>query len=175
MTPTILDVLVWPDDRLHQECETVEEFNTDDLDRLAANMVATMDHRLGIGLAAPQVGLLIKMIVMFTSFNDKEDAINPITMINPVISWASEELFEWDEGCLSVPGYYEFRKRPKSVVVEYIDTTGEYQKIELVDLWAFVVQHEIEHLDGHLFIDELSPFKKTRIQKKITKTQKRNR
>lgn len=174
MTPTILDIVVWPDKRLHQQCDTVTNFDTEFLEPLSNDMIATMDHRLGIGLAAPQIGKNIQMIVMFTEFKD-EVAVNPITMINPCITSSSDELFEWDEGCLSVPGYYEFRKRPKSVVVEYNTIHGDFHTIELTDLWAFVVQHEIEHLAGYLFIDDLSPFKKSRIQKKINKTQKRNR
>ena len=166
MTPTLLDIVVWPDDRLTQMCEYVTEFD-DDLKQLSVDMAHTMDHRLGIGLAAPQVGVNIKMIVAIL-----QELSEPVTLINPTLTEVSDVLFEWDEGCLSVPGYYEFRKRPSQIVVQYQDLNGDEQEIRLRGLFAFLVQHEMDHLDGKLFIDDLSPFKKSRIQVKIKKALK---
>lgn len=168
MKPHQLGILMWPDNRLHVQCEEVTEFDNEDrknLSQLALDMIYTMRISGGIGLAAPQVGVTANMFVM--TINENQDSL---VLINPEVIETSDELFEWEEGCLSVPGYFENRKRPNRVVVRFQDPIGDDHELEFLGLWAFAVQHELDHLKGKVFVDDLSFFKKTRVKSKIKKT-----
>jgi len=167
-TPQIRDILVWPDDGLHVECHDIVDFN-EDLEHLVADMFVTMVANEGVGMAAPQIGELSNVLVI------RLENSNPLALINPEVVEVSEEEFEWEEGCLSVPGYFEKRKRPNFIVVKFKDTTGEEHTVEFRDLYAFAILHEIDHLKGKVFVDGSSWFKENRIKKKIRKAQKKQR
>ncbi len=164
----VLDLVVWPDERLHQECETVTEFH-EAIDQLCVDLFKTMKHNNGIGLAAPQVGVNKRICAVWI----EED--KPFLFINPEIVATDDEEFEWEEGCLSVPGYFEYRTRPNMVAVRYNDVCGNEHETEYRGLTAFAIQHEMDHLDGRVFVDDLSDFKKGRIKTKVQKTLKKMR
>jgi len=170
--PCVLPVIFWPDKRLYQLCVDVDqdEFDMQDIDTFVTSMVLTMRARDGIGLAAPQVGILKNIIAIEIPGED------PHIFVNPKIIDIDNTLdFKWEEGCLSVPGYFEQRTRPNRIIVECVNRVGELQRGEYTGLTAFVIQHEVEHLQGQLFIDHLSPLKKDRIKKKIRNTLNRRR
>ncbi len=171
MTPNLRDIVVWPNDILTCPCNVVIDFD-DDLQQLVADMIHTMQHWLGIGLAAPQIGVSSNVIVIV---NDHGPDVVPLSLINPQLIEVAEDKFQWDEGCLSVPGYYEARKRPNRVVVQYQDVSGNEHQSEFVGLWAFVIQHEMDHLNGKVFVDTLTPLKKKRVKNKVRKTLKDQR
>ena len=131
-------------------------------------MLETMYHAPGIGLAAPQIGVLNRIIVMDC---EKDDAANrkPIVMINPEIVYSSDEESTYEEGCLSIPEQFAEIKRPTSVQVRWLDTNGTEQEQEFQGLWSTCVQHEIDHLDGKLFIDYLGTIKRQLITRKMQK------
>lgn len=163
-----LKVITWPDERLHAQCEDVTTFDDEDnkfLTQLFLDMSHTMVTQQGIGLAAPQVAVMINFLVILHQ-NPGAKKPEPIALVNPKIVSSSEDMFEWEEGCLSVPGFFENRKRPKVVVVEFQDLVGDKFEMEFHGLYAFVVQHEIDHLKGKLFIDNMSKLKKTLVVKK---------
>jgi len=178
LVPSEMKIHVYPDPILHQRCEDVVIFDDDNdqfLSQLFVDMALTMVNNQGIGIAAPQVGISANFIVLLVQ-NPGAEKPEPIALVNPKIISASEDMFEWEEGCLSVPGFYEDRKRPRSVVVEFKDLVGKERSIELNGLYAFSIQHEIDHLNGHLFIDELSAFKrKFSVEKKIKKYLKKRK
>lgn len=161
--PNILPLVVWPDNRLNVPCVDVEDFGPS-LHQLVVDMFATMEANEGIGLAAPQVGVHQNVVVLWL------EQTAPMVFINPTIVTSSEELFSWEEGCLSVPGYFEERKRPKTVVIQYKDASGSDHEVEFHDLYAFAIQHEIDHLRGRVFVDGASTLKQFRIKNKIKKT-----
>ena len=131
-------------------------------------MLETMYHAPGIGLAAPQIGVLNRIIVMDC---EKNDAANrkPIVMINPEIVYSSDEESTYEEGCLSIPEQFAEIKRPTSVQVRWLDKNGTEQEQEFQGLWSTCVQHEIDHLDGKLFIDYLGTIKRQLITRKMQK------
>jgi len=155
-------VLIWPNSTLNNFCKNVTLKN-EHLAQVILDMIVTMKNRNGVGLAAPQIGELLNMFVIDTEHG-------PLTLINPSIIDRSMDLFKVDEGCLSVPGYFEYRERPRQVTIEYQDFHGQIYKRNFENLTAFVIQHEMDHLQGKLFVDELSPLKKSRVRKKISKT-----
>ena len=163
LVPKILPILIYPNVKLTRVCDDVVEFD-ENLQQLALNLFTTMKKADGIGLAAPQVGISLNFITIWI------DDIAPLAMANPRIITQSQELFEFNEGCLSVPGYFLDTTRPANITVEYEDIVGTTQQLECNGLTAFVIQHEIDHLIGRLFIDELSPVKKIFVKKKIKKT-----
>jgi peptide deformylase len=120
----------------------------------------------GIGLAAPQVGVLKRLIVMDCI---KDGPPEPIILFNPEVLWASEDLSIYEEGCLSIPDQYADVKRPAEVTVRWTDETGAAQERQFAGIWATCVQHEIDHLDGKLFIDYLGPLKRQMITRKMEK------
>ncbi len=141
---------------------------TDDLRRLADDMLETMYEAPGIGLAAPQVAVMSRMVV--ADCETGEDAKpRPIVLINPQVIWTSEERSVYDEGCLSLPEHYAEVERPAEVEVEWMDLDGKTQREKFDGLWATCVQHEIDHLDGKLFIDYLKPLKRQMITRKMQK------
>lgn len=167
---TIRPILHIPNDVLRQVAKPVETVN-DEIKTLIKDMFETMYDAPGVGLAAPQIGELHRVIVMDPSKEDDEP--NPIAMVNPEITWSSEETWVYQEGCLSIPEYYEDVERPVKVRVKYLDEKGAEQELEAEELLATIVQHEIDHLDGKLFIDYLSRLKRDRVTKKFQKIAKR--
>jgi peptide deformylase len=163
----IRNILIHPDPRLKKPCPAVAEVN-DDIRRLAADMLETMYAAPGVGLAAPQVGVLTRLIVM-DCVKDKDAPARPMALINPQVTWASEELNTYDEGCLSIPDQYAEIDRPAEVRVRWTDLTGQPQEEHFAGLWATCVQHEIDHLNGRLFIDYLGPLKRQMITRKMEK------
>lgn len=162
----ILEILHFPDQRLRQVCQPVEVVD-DEIRQLAADMLETMYEAPGIGLAAMQVNVTKRVIVIDIS----EDRSEPMTLINPeVISKDGEE--EMQEGCLSVPGFYENVQRAERIRVKYLDLDGQEQEMDSEGLLAVCIQHEIDHLDGKLFVDYISPLKRQRIRKKLEKQQR---
>lgn len=160
----VLSILEFPDPRLRTVAEPVSEVDAD-LTGLIDDMLETMYDASGIGLAATQVNVHKRLLVMDTS----EDRDQPRVYINPEITVLDEELGSYDEGCLSVPGFYEEVHRPRRVSVTAIGRDGESFTEELDGLNAICLQHEIDHLDGKLFVDYISPLKRQRIRKKLEK------
>ena len=164
----VLEILEFPDPRLRTEAQPVPEV-TDATRKLIDDMFETMYAAPGIGLAATQVNVHQRVIVIDLS----EDQNEPLVFINPQISAVDEELSDYDEGCLSVPGFYETVSRPSRIEVTALDREGESFTRELDGLLATCLQHEIDHLNGKLFVDYLSPLKRQRIRKKLEKDQRR--
>jgi peptide deformylase len=133
-------------------------------------MLETMYDAPGIGLAAPQIGLTKRLIVIDVAGKDEEP--QPLKIVNPEIVWSSDEESTYEEGCLSLPGHYADVTRPAAVRVKYLDETGAAQEIEADGLLATCLQHEIDHIDGVLFIDHLSALKRNMILRKMTKAKK---
>lgn len=167
---TIRPIIVIPDPRLKQRSEPIEAV-TDEIRRLAEDMLETMYAAPGIGLAAVQIGVLKRLVVLDVSREGEEK--RPMVFINPEIVWASEETSTYEEGCLSIPEYYEEVERPARVRVRYLDLDGKQQEMEADGLLATCLQHEIDHLDGVLFIDHLSKLKRDRVMRKFTKAARR--
>lgn len=162
----ILDILHFPDPRLRQVAEPVEQVD-EEIRQLADDMLETMYAAPGIGLAAIQVNVKKRVIVMDVS----EDKSQPLCLINPeVIAAEGEE--EMQEGCLSVPGFYETVRRPEKVHLRALDREGQVVEFDADGLLAVCIQHEIDHLNGKLFVDYLSMLKRQRIRKKLEKAQR---
>ncbi len=164
----ILDILEFPDPRLRTKAKPVQSVD-DDMRRLIDDMFETMYDAPGVGLAATQVNVHQRIVVIDTS----DDKSEPYVFINPEITVLDSDLQDYDEGCLSVPGFYETVQRPAHVRVTALDRDGEEFTIEPQGLLAVCIQHEIDHLDGKLFVDYLSPLKRQRIRKKLEKEHKR--
>ncbi|MFZ3580609.1 peptide deformylase [Loktanella sp. DJP18] len=164
---TIRSILIHPDPRLKTHCDPVTAVD-DDLRVLAADMLETMYHAPGIGLAAPQVGVMRRMLVMDCVKDDGVPA-RPLVLINPEITWESEAHSTYEEGCLSIPEQYADVERPSEVEVSWMDLEGVAQAERFTGLWATCVQHEIDHLDGKLFIDYLKPLRRQMITRKMQK------
>lgn len=165
------EIIKIPDPVLKQVAKqvgTVDDALRAQMDR----MLKTMYEAPGIGLAANQVGLLNRVIVMDIAQREEPDARKPIVMANPEIIWESEEPSIWEEGCLSIPGQYAEVQRPLEVRVRYLDYNGKQQEALFEGLGSHCVQHEIDHLNGVLFIDHLSSLKRNMILKKLKKAQK---
>jgi peptide deformylase len=161
----IRPILIHPDPRLKKLCEPVAEI-TPEIRRLADDMLETMYDAPGIGLAAPQVGVTKRLLVMDCI---KDGPPEPMVLINPEVTWTSEDLSVYEEGCLSIPDQYAEVKRPAEVQVRWTDLDGKPQDRQFSGLWATCVQHEIDHLDGRLFIDYLGPLKRQLITRKMEK------
>ncbi|MDX1780849.1 MAG: peptide deformylase [Thalassovita sp.] len=160
-------ILIHPDPRLKKVCASVPDLS-DDLRKLADDMLETMYDAPGIGLAAPQIGVLDRLIVLDCA-KEKEETPRPLIMFNPEIVESSDELSTYEEGCLSIPDQYAEVERPAEVTVQWIDRNGNEQRETFADLWATCVQHEIDHLNGKLFIDYLKPLKRQMITRKMQK------
>ncbi|WP_333867084.1 peptide deformylase [Cypionkella sp.] len=161
----IRDILIHPDPRLKKPCEPIAEVSAE-LTQLAADMLETMYDAPGIGLAAPQIGVMRRIIVMDCM---KDAPPEPMVLLNPEVIWSCEDLSTYEEGCLSIPDQYADVKRPASVKVRWMDLSGEIQERQFNGLWATCVQHEIDHLNGKLFIDYLGPLKRQMITRKMEK------
>jgi peptide deformylase len=163
------DILKIPDKRLRLVSEPVKRIDAG-VRALTADMFETMYDAPGIGLAAIQVGVPKRVVVM--DLSKKADAQEPRVFINPEITWASKETSTHEEGCLSIPEYYEEVARPLQVKVKYLDLDGKAHEIEADGLFATCLQHEIDHTNGLLFIDHISKLKRDRVIKKFTKAAK---
>ena len=164
---TTRPILIHPDPRLKKRCDPVTEV-TDELRLAADEMLETMYDAPGVGLAGPQVGLMKRILVM-DCVKDPEAAPRPMVLLNPEITWTSEALNTYEEGCLSIPEQYADVQRPASVTVRWLDETGAAREETFDGLWATCVQHEIDHLNGKLFIDYLTPLKRQLITRKMEK------
>ncbi|WP_439101765.1 peptide deformylase [Congregibacter sp.] len=160
----VLDILEFPDPRLRTVAKPVEAVD-DDLRALIDNMTETMYEASGIGLAATQVNVHKRLLVLDISQNRDQ----PMVFINPEVTVLDDTLGSYDEGCLSVPGFYEEVNRPQKIRVEALGRDGESFSQELDGLAAICLQHEIDHLDGKLFVDYISPLKRNRIRSKLEK------
>jgi peptide deformylase len=160
-----------PDPVLKQVATPVEHVD-DALRTQIKRMLQTMYDAPGIGLAANQVGLLNRVIVMDVAQREEPDTRRPIAMINPELVWNSDEPSLWEEGCLSIPGQYADVERPLRVRVRYLDETGKPCEDMFEGLASHCVQHEIDHLNGVLFIDHISALKRNMILKRLKKLQR---
>ena len=168
---TIRKILTEPNKILREKSLRVENVDKD-IQRLMDDMLETLYAAPGIGLAAIQVGVAKRVIVMDVSRDrdkDKEPKKNPMYFVNPEIIWKSEEKFTYEEGCLSVPNQFAEIDRPKLCHVKHLDYNGNPQELKAEGLLATCIQHEIDHLEGILFIDYLSKLKKSMIIKKLSK------
>ena len=163
---TIKPLIILPDPLLRQQSKPVETVDSE-IQRLADDMLETMYDAPGIGLAAIQIGVPRRMLVIDLSRDDEEN--KPQVFINPEILKVSDEVSTYEEGCLSIPDYYAEVERPASLTVGYVDRDGKQQTIEADGLLATCLQHEIDHLNGVLFIDHISRLKRDMVIKKFTK------
>ena len=161
------NILIHPDPRLKKVATPVASV-TDDLRRLADDMLETMYHAPGIGLATPQVGVMDRVLVM-DCVKDEGARPDPMVLINPKVLWTSEARNVYEEGCLSIPEQYAEVERPAEVEVEWMELDGKTRREKFDALWATCVQHEMDHLDGKLFIDYLRPLKRQMITRKMQK------
>ena len=164
------EIIVLPDKRLRLVSESVKTVDAE-LRALIDDMFETMYEAPGVGLAAIQVGVAKRIITADTA--KKDEPKQPQVFINPEVVWSSEEKNTYEEGCLSIPEYYEEVERPAQVKVRFTDLDGKAHEVEANGLLATVLQHEIDHLNGVLFIDHISKLKRDRIVKKFTKAAKR--
>ena len=165
------EIITVPNPILKQTAQPVAR--VDDVIRAQMDaMLQTMYDAPGIGLAANQVGLLNRVLVMDLSRRNEEEKPNPICMANPEIVWQSEDISVMEEGCLSIPQQYAEIERPAIVRVKYLDYHGKEAELEASELLSHCVQHEIDHLNGVLFIDYLSSLKRNMILKKVDKLKK---
>jgi len=160
-------IIIHPDPRLKKVCTPVDDLS-DDLRTLADDMLETMYDAPGIGLAAPQVGILQRLIVL-DCVKEEGAAPRPLVMFNPEVVASSDETNTYEEGCLSIPDQYGDVTRPKVVDVAWMDADGKLQSETFDGLWATCVQHEIDHLNGKLFIDYLKPLRRQIITRKMVK------
>ena len=164
----ILPILIAPHPTLKAKAKPVKEV-TDGLRTLLDDMLETMYDAPGIGLAANQIGSLERVLVMDCGSRDEEETPRPMKIINPEITGVSEELSSYEEGCLSIPEQYAEVERPAVVRVKYLDEHGKQHEQLFDGLEATCVQHEIDHLDGILFVDHLSNLKRNMLMKKLKK------
>ena len=167
---SIRPLVILPDSKLRLVSEPIKDI-TDEIRRLAEDMLDTMYDAPGVGLAAIQVGVPVRMVTMDVSKSDDER--QPLVLINPEITWSSEEKRAYEEGCLSIPEYYEEVERPDRVRFRYTNLDGTTVEQDADGLLATCVQHEIDHLNGVLFIDHLSKLKRDRVVTKFKKAAKR--
>jgi peptide deformylase len=164
------DIIKLPDKRLRLVSDPVKTVDAD-LRALIDDMFETMYEAPGVGLAAVQVGVPKRIVTVDTA--KKDEPKQPQIFINPEVVWTSDEKATYEEGCLSIPEYYEEVERPAQVKVKFLDLDGETHEVEANGLLATVLQHEIDHTNGILFIDHISKLKRDRVIKKFTKAAKR--
>lgn len=173
----IRPLVILPDSMLRKVSAPIGDI-TPEIRKLAEDMLETMYDAPGIGLAAIQIGEPVRLVTLDVSKKAEEEGEEqkrePMVLINPEVTWRSEELSSYEEGCLSIPEYYEEVERPARVKVAYRDLDGKAQEIEADGLLATCLQHEIDHLNGVLFIDYLSRLKRERVTKRFAKAAKRD-
>ncbi|MBN9452821.1 MAG: peptide deformylase [Bosea sp.] len=175
----IRPLVILPDAQLRLVSKPVAAV-TPEIKALVADMFETMYDAPGIGLAAIQIGVPLRVVTIDLSKpeakeGEEPEPRKPQVFVNPEIAWSSDEFSAYEEGCLSIPEYYEEVERPAAVKVRYLDLDGKVQEIAADGLLATCLQHEIDHLDGVLFIDHLSRLKRERVTKKFAKAAKRER
>ncbi len=166
---SVRDIVILPDPMLRQVSKPVAAIDAG-VRKLWDDMLETMYAAPGIGLAAIQVGAPRRLLV--TDLSKEGEERNPLFIANPEIVWLSETLGEYEEGCLSIPEFYEMVTRPQEVKIRYLDRQGEPREIHATGLLATCLQHEIDHLNGILFIDYISKLKRDRVVKKFAKAQR---
>lgn len=166
---SVLEIIVAPDPRLKRRAEPVAKVD-DGVRKIMDDMLDTMYAANGIGLAGPQVGVLKRIIVVDVA-RDGDDR-QPMQMANPEVIWESEDERSYEEGCLSLPEHFAEVVRPEAVKVRYLDRENEIRTIDADDILATCIQHEIDHLDGVLFVDHISSLKRNMIIKKLQKFKK---
>jgi len=166
----VRDIITLPDKRLRLVSEPVKHVDAG-IRKLVDDMFETMYKAPGIGLAAIQIGIAKRVITL--DLSKKEDDQKPQVFINAEVTWKSDETAKYEEGCLSIPDYYEEVERPAAVTVKYLDRDGKSREIEAKGLLATCLQHEIDHINGVLFIDHLSKLKRDRVIKKFAKAAKK--
>jgi peptide deformylase len=164
------EIITLPDKRLRLKSEPVKRIDAS-IRKLVDDLFETMYDAPGIGLAAIQIGVAKRVVTM--DLSKKEEEHKPQVFINPVVTWKSEEKSKYEEGCLSIPDFYEEVERPAQVKVKYLDLDGNEHEIEASGLLATCLQHEIDHTNGVLFIDHISKLKRDRITKKFAKAAKK--
>ena len=164
-----LPIIVAPDPRLKGIAEPVGAVDAD-VQALMDDLLETMYDANGIGLAAPQVGVQKRVIVVDVSREDND--LGPMALANPEIIWESDEINVHEEGCLSLPEYYAEVERPDEVRIQYLDRDGKSQELKADSILATCIQHEIDHLDGILFVDHVSSLKRNMILRKLTKAKR---
>jgi peptide deformylase len=167
--PALLPILLVPDPVLRAKAKPVRPEDADRIRALAPQMLETMYKAPGIGLAAPQIGVGLRLVVIDLQ---KDDSPGPMVLVNPEVIRHSAEMATREEGCLSLPNQYAEVTRPANVTVKYQDLDGKTQQIQGDGLMAACLQHEIDHLDGVLFVDHLSPLKRNMLLRKLAKEQK---
>jgi len=164
-----LDIIVAPDPRLKVKCKPVAKVDGK-IARLMDNMLETMYAAPGIGLAAPQVGIAQRVIVVDAAREGEKAA--PLKMANPELTWVSDEDAVFNEGCLSLPEHYADVVRPKAIKVRFLDHENEIREIEAEGMLSTCIQHEMDHLEGILFVDHLTALKRNIILRKLLKAKK---
>ncbi len=158
-----------PDPRLRTKCKEIQEI-TEELKEFMDDMLETMYQQQGVGLAAPQVGKLFRIFVMDCEQKEEEPKIgNPLKLVNPVITWRSEALNEYEEGCLSLPDIKHTVTRPAEVEVEYLDENGQQQRLKATGLTATCVQHELDHLNGITLLNHMGAVRRQMSMQKLRK------
>ena len=165
----LLPIITAPDPRLKVKARPVAAVDAK-VRRLMDDMIETMYHAIGIGLAAPQVGVAQRVLVIDCAREGEKPA--PMRLANPEILWRSEETMLANEGCLSLPEHYADVVRPKAIRLRYLDHENEIREIEATGLLATCLQHEIDHLEGVLFVDHISTLKRGMILRKLAKTKR---
>jgi peptide deformylase len=166
----VREIIKLPDKRLRLKSEPVKRIDAG-IRKLVDDLFETMYDAPGIGLAAIQIGIPKRVVTM--DLSKKEEDHEPQVFINPEVTWKSEETSKYEEGCLSIPEYYEEVERAAKVKVKYLDLEGKAREIEASGLLATCLQHEIDHTNGVLFIDHISKLKRDRIIKKFSKAAKK--
>jgi peptide deformylase len=164
---TIRPILIHPDPRLKTVAKPVGAITTE-IGKLAEDMLATMYQAPGIGLAAPQVGVLARLFVM-DCVKEENETPRPMVLVNPEVTWTSDDRATYEEGCLSIPDHYAEVTRPARVRMRWTDLEGKPREEEFEGLWATCAQHELDHLNGRLFIDHLGPIRRQLITRKMQK------
>ncbi|TJZ89772.1 peptide deformylase [Paracoccus gahaiensis] len=165
-------ILIHPDPRLKKAAQLVARI-TPEIETLAADMLATMYEAPGIGLAAPQIGVGLRVFVMDAT-REPEAPPAPLVLINPEVTWTSEASNTYEEGCLSIPEQFGEVTRPAQVRMRWLGLDGKSHDREFDELWATCAQHELDHLNGILFIDHLSAIKRQMITRRMVKLKREN-
>jgi peptide deformylase len=167
---TVKSIITLPDEKILRQVSAPLKVVDEAARRHFDDMIETMYDAPGIGIAAIQIGLPLRMVVIDVA--KEGEPKQPMFLANPEIIWVSSQLADYEEGCLSIPDFYEMVQRPKEVKVRYLNRTGEQMELHAQGLLATCLQHEIDHLNGILFIDHISRLKRARVIKKFQKADK---